>query len=51
MTITELVKNSELSRSAVRIALAKLEGAERVSIRNIGMAKLYLLNERKGKVG
>ena len=41
LTITELVKISKLSRSAVRTALAKLEGAGKVSIRIIGMAKVY----------
>jgi DNA-binding transcriptional ArsR family regulator len=43
LTITELVDKSKLSRSAVRIELAKLEGANKVSIRKIGMAKVYLL--------
>ena len=43
LTITELVKISKLSRSAVRTALAKLEGAGKVSIRKIGMAKVYSL--------
>ena len=46
-TITELVAASKLSRSAVRIALAKLEGAERVSLRSIGMAKVYSLKVKK----
>jgi DNA-binding transcriptional ArsR family regulator len=46
-TITELVVDSKLSRSAVRIALAKLEGAERVELRNIGMAKVYSLRVKK----
>jgi predicted transcriptional regulator len=43
LTITELVKTCALSRSAIRIELAKLEGANKVSIRKIGMAKVYLL--------
>jgi len=43
MTITAIVDNADLSRSMVRISLAKLEGANRVSIRKIGMAKLYSL--------
>lgn len=44
LTITELVGISELSRSAVRTALAKMEGAGKVSIRKVGMAKIYSLN-------
>ncbi|MGK0232628.1 MAG: DeoR/GlpR family transcriptional regulator of sugar metabolism [Patescibacteria group bacterium] len=45
MTITELVNDSKLSRSTIRIALAKLEGAQNVVVRQIGMAKLYSLNK------
>jgi predicted transcriptional regulator len=41
LSITELVELSKLSRSAVRTILAQLEGANQVSMRNIGMAKLY----------
>jgi len=44
LTITELVNKSELSRSAVRTVLAKLEGAKKVSVRKAGMAKIYFLN-------
>jgi len=43
LTITEIVKKTKLNRSSVRIALAKLDGAEKVIIRRIGMAKVYLL--------
>ena len=49
LTITELVLLSKLSRSALRTALAKLEGAKKVSIRKVGMAKVYSLEERKKK--
>ena len=41
LTITELVDKSKLSRSSIRTGLAKLEGAKRVSVRQIGMAKVY----------
>jgi len=41
LTITEVVKLSRLPRSVVRILLARLEGAEKVSFRNVGMAKIY----------
>ena len=44
LTITELVKKTKLNRSAVRTALAKLDGAEKVVIRKVGMAKVYSLN-------
>ena len=43
MTITDIVKKSNLSRSAVRTALAKLDGAGKVSIKKVGMAKVYSL--------
>ena len=49
LSITELVALSNLSRSAVRTALAKLEGANKISFRNIGMAKVYVLNKKKVK--
>ena len=41
-TITELTEISQLSRSAVRTALARLEGAEKVNYRKVGMAKVYM---------
>lgn len=44
-TITEIVKMSQLPRSVVRILLARLEGAQDVHFRKIGMAKIYSLNE------
>ena len=49
LTITELVLLSKLSRSALRTALAKLEGAKKVSVRKVGMAKVYSLYEGKKK--
>lgn len=47
LTITELVDISKLSRSAVRTALANLDGAGKVSVRKIGMAKLYFWRGNK----
>ena len=41
LTITELVGESNLSRSAIIVELAKLEGANKVSVRRAGMAKIY----------
>jgi predicted transcriptional regulator len=46
LSITELVNLSKLSRSAVRTSIAKLEGADKISFRNIGMAKVYSLNKK-----
>ena len=43
LTITELVKTSKLSRHIVLKTLALLEGADKVFIRNAGMAKIYSL--------
>jgi predicted transcriptional regulator len=42
-TITELVGKLDLSRSTVRVALARLEGERKISYRNIGMAKVYVI--------
>lgn len=46
-TITELTEFSQLSRSAVRTALARLEGAKEINYRKIGMAKFYREDEGK----
>lgn len=43
LTITDLVNKLKISRSTIRTALANLEGAKLVSIRNVGMAKLYTI--------
>ncbi len=43
LTITELVSLSKLSRSTVRIILARLEGARKISFREVGMAKVYVV--------
>lgn len=45
LTITDIVSLSKKPRSAVRIALAKLEGAGKVNYRKVGMAKIYNLNQ------
>lgn len=43
LTITDLVSLSKLSRSTVRVILARLEGAEKISFRKVGMAKIYVM--------
>jgi len=49
LTITELVKVSKSSRHKILTALAKLEGADKVFIRNVGMAKIYFLRKKMKK--
>jgi len=49
LTITEIVKKTKLTRSSVRTALAKLDGANNVSVRKVGMAKVYSLKRGKNK--
>lgn len=46
LTITEIVSKSRYSRSTIRNILARLEGAEKVKIKKIGMAKIYTLKTR-----
>ena len=41
LTITELVTETGLSRSKVRILLAHSEGAMKINFRKVGMAKVY----------
>ena len=43
LTITEIVDKTNLNRSAVRTALAHLDGGDKVSIKKIGMAKVCSL--------
>lgn len=43
LSITDIVRMTSLSRSFVRITLARLEGAGKVVVRKVGMAKLYYL--------
>lgn len=50
LTITEIVKVSKLSRHKVLTALAKLEGADKVFIRTVGMAKIYFLKGENKKL-
>lgn len=51
LSITDLVKISNLSRSVIRTILAKLEGAEKVEFRSIGMAKVYSLKSKEYERG
>ena len=49
LTITELVSLSRFSRSTVRVILARLEGGRKISLRKIGMAKMYYLEYYDGE--
>lgn len=40
-TITDIEKKTGISRSRVRTILAKLEGAGKIDVRQVGMAKLH----------
>ena len=44
-SITEIASKTKISRSAIRTTLAKLNGAGKISFRNIGVAKVYFLRE------
>lgn len=50
LSITDIVKLLGMSRSAIRTALAVLEGAQKVAIRQTGMTKLYYLFEEETKI-
>jgi predicted transcriptional regulator len=50
LSITEIVTLTKISRSAVRTNLARLEGANKVKARKIGMAKVYILNQNVSEI-
>ena len=43
LTITEIASMLKISRNTVAVALAELKGADRLRIRQVGMAKLHYL--------
>ena len=47
LSISDIVSKTKLSRSTIRIILAKLDGAGQVSLRKVGMAKIYFLKENR----
>ena len=47
LTITEISKLLKLTRNTVAIALAELKGAQQITIRKIGMAKLHYWGGKK----
>jgi len=49
-TVSELSKKLSLSRQTIANCFAFLEGAEKVKIRQVGMAKVYyIIQNKKGK--
>ena len=46
-TISELSKKLNLSRQTIANCFAFLEGAQKVNIRNTGMAKIYYWSDKK----
>lgn len=49
LTIANIALKIKLSRATTRIALAKLEGADKIQYKKIGMAKIYFLNGAKNE--
>ena len=49
LTIADIVSKIKLSRATTRIALAKLEGLDKIDYKRISMAKIYFLKRRLGK--
>ena len=47
-TVSELSKKLNISRQTVANCFAFLEGAQKVKIRQAGMAKIYFWNKLKG---
>ncbi len=43
LSLSELTKQTGLTKDQVRIGIARLEGAQKVKVRDIGTAKLVVL--------
>ncbi len=50
LTIADLVRELKSSRFMVRTALSLLEGANKVSFKEAGMAKIYFLKSEDKKI-
>ena len=48
-TVSELASKLKISRHTIANVFAFLEGAEKVSIRKAGMAKIYYWNDKKNE--
>ena len=47
LTITDIASILKISRNTVAVALAELRGADKIRLRDVGMAKLHYLKEGK----
>ncbi len=47
LTITEIASKLKISRNTVAVILAELKGAEKIRVRNVGMAKLNYWGKKK----
>ena len=47
LTIADIASLLRISRNTVAVALAELKGANKIRIREVGMAKLHYLKEEK----
>ena len=45
LTVTEIASILKISRNTVAVALAELKGADKLRIREVGMAKLHYLKK------
>ena len=49
LTVTEIANLLKIARNTVAVALAELKGANKIRIREVGMAKLHYLNGGRKK--
>lgn len=47
LTIVDIARELNISRNTVAVGLAELKGAELLFIRNVGIAKLHYLKDKK----
>jgi DNA-binding CsgD family transcriptional regulator len=47
LTISEIAGLLKISRNTVAVALAELKGADKLHVREVGMAKLHYWNDSK----
>ena len=47
LTVTEIASKLKISRNTVAVILAELKGAEKIRVRNVGMAKLIYWGRKK----
>lgn len=47
LTVTDIASKLKISRNTVAVILAELKGAEKIRVRNVGMAKLHYWGKKK----